>query len=416
MRDQNLYCAICAAPFEFVAQWNVSQDHPGRWVFDLCAIGRVSFIQSTNVEGAPADYPVHITGREWWFGRTRITNPFTIPGTKGIKNVFKPKSGKPSGWTAYEPRGSPPSVVYPVHRMCLKVLARFLGESGDEFDEEKSIEQIEASGRMTQFYDRMCRASVSTFWHRSNAARYNRLWRDHQYFGAAQLGGLHGWASLTGFEYLLCNPVDVSKQAEWALRVVLTAELSKNQEETRNLVKTYAKSCNRNEQNPSLLDIPHGESNETAAYRAQAAPVGSQGARELPGTCISQMPGEILDMIVSQLHPSDVLALHRVNWRLHASTELTSAFWRRFLAEGAIPWLWDLSKEDIDSVCVRFGSERENYRTKELNWRKACQLLCRPVNNAETEASCRAPDWKHTTSLPQRKSDRPAHGAMEFAS
>ena len=417
MQAPRLYCALCAAPFDFTTRHH-TLPHPCRWLLDMCVMGRVSFTESMSIEGAPADFPVYVTGHAMHPLRRR-TNPLTIPHTKGIKNIFKPKSRKPSGWTAYEPRGSPASVIYPIHRMCLKVLAQFLGESGEEFEEP--FAQIQASPQMTRFYERICRASVSSWENPANFSRQCRLWRDHQYFGAAQFGWPRRWIVMADFEYLLCDPVDVERLTEWILLVLLTSEYENNEEKMRNLLLFIADGNSETKTDQLILTSTDGKDEEETTYLPLRESAGGQDPYGWQAHRLSQLPKEILNIIVSYIPPRDVLALCRVDRYLYTTTEMNSAYWRRFLAEGAIPWLWELGTEGIDSVCARLRPGKESI-AKEMDWHKACQLLCQPVFDSKEEmrSLLRTPNIRQTgqygDSQWQRESDSHARGVMDLAS
>ena len=306
-------------------------------------MGRVSFIENTDMAGAPADFPVYIAGANWWRWTGR-RNPFTVPGSRALTNVFKPKAGRISNWTIYEPRGEPPSVIYPVHCNCMRIVYRFLGEDDSVLDQifgNAEPQQTQACSQVVEFYSKMCAASMQSY--RSHQSVSKRLlWRDHDCYGAAQFCGPKKWIEHEGWEFLLFDPINIP-----GLRSFLIDQLSIRETSARK---------------PSL-EVP-----QNPPTRLKVC--------ETTHRSLNAIPAEVLDIVASYLSPRSVVSLSRVSRYTYVSTLLNQKFWRAFFARGGFPWLWEastyrLSYFETVARVVSPGSEP--------NWRILCKRLIESI-------------------------------------
>ena len=355
-----VYCAICAAGFGYTLSEPRSGDR--RFIDARICLGRVSFVADTDPAGAAPDHPVHMYRVEPDIYRPTM-NPYPVPGSRDLQNGFKPQTCRSTAWPLYEPRGTPPSVLYLVHRPCMVLLSRYLGEDCAPLLELRVREQVAVGPRLAAFYQRMCVASMQTFWrHRASSRCF--LWRDHGYFEAAQFCAPRDWFETSAPQKIAYNPSTIGGLTNMILTKRRHVRTSVSTLEVKNMVLTK-----------------RGPVRTSSAFSNELQILSVKDYAEGRPRPLEILPKEVLDMILSYLAPKEIIVLSYVSRRYHSAIPLDQRFWCDCLSRGGVSWLWDLDEKRLPRARTRKFTAVNKSKGKEeaivgwLDWKQLCQDL-----------------------------------------
>ena len=329
-------CALCKGPFYRVASPSAGPDNRSpSWHNEWCAVGKVFRDEHSSLEPAPESSNVFIvscSGIRW-------PGISPAPPSSLVKQVFMSTPRRRCGWVIPMPRGLSPNIIYPFHRLCLKMVHQFLGQDESVVDGIIPGREIRAIPSMAQFYEAMCGAVAVSYKSQRLSGRL-LLRRSNYHDNSERSYAVAHENTNNGWKKPRCDPLNPH---------VLMDEI-----------------C-------GLLHLAQHGDTHLLARKTRRSSIRSQS--------LTMMPQELLDNIVLFLDPKDVIALRRVNWRMYLNISLDQQFWLHFLASGGLPWLWGLDRR---ALAMKANSPR---RGLEWDWKTLSRQLAETGHNHDKNTS-----------------------------